>query len=294
MTEVKDLATQSTAVANQDADLIAQLRENSGENNGGGGMPFIPTLEINNKENKKEVSIEGTMTEVRLDPKKEFNMTYKTDGGYETLPFIDTFSGVILKVRYMVDKKWEEKSTMPFFRSFEFDNFQNSLLNVKFFEDGAPSFVGTYKDFKEQYDEKYTLWTILYLKPMDPITDSPIIKMKVKGMSKGIIWDYLKDVKKVAGSVSAVETKFSIVTNKEKAIPFNHLVLEVGERKPDLREIITIQKDLNDALAAMDASIRKNVEVLPAVDPNFDTTNAPVKTNEEIEAEIAKIQGDLV
>lgn len=235
---------QSTELSVQDQELIKMLREGSGENNGGAQFLYVPVIEINNKQEEKEIEIDGTKQIVKLAPKKEFYLTVRDNEKKEYVKelYADKFSGVILKVRYFISKKFTGTNDgLPWFSSQEFDSFKDI---IRITEEQKVVWSGTYADFKTEYEGKYVLYSLLYV-----LIGEEVFRVKVKGESKAVIWDYIKKAHEVSGSISAVTTDFSCETVMDKPIKYNNLVLELGAERPNLALVVNKQKELNQALA---------------------------------------------
>lgn len=240
-------ASASTAVISaEDQKIIDEMKELSGENSGGRNYIFIPIITVNNaKEEEKEVLVDGVIMKVTPHPKKQFNIVNfdKESGEYVSEAFSDIFNGVILKLRYAVEKKFEETPTMEWFRSYEFDSFSD---NVQLFKNKEVFFDKPYKDFKAEYAEKYVLFSILYV-----LVGSTVYRLKTKGESRAAVWEYMVEVKKSAKgrSISSVTTLFGVETNTEKQVAYNYMTVAIDEQTPvNLREVLNYQKELTAML----------------------------------------------
>ena len=240
MTKEKGLSVQD--------ELKAKIQENSGE----GSMPefaFIPVINIDNSSEEKE--IDGEKVDVRCKPR--FVMQTGVEEGQSEI-IGDKFSGVIVKIKYFVTKKYEPTPSIPFFFSEEFESgaFQNGVpFSIKHKNEGAEDEVESisYTDMKEKYAGLYKLNAILYL-----LKDEQLIKVRLKGSALSEMWTYLKTFKAKDDSVSFHVTAFSAI-RKKLPQPYNALSIAVdtvGEadlvRVAELQEELVPKKDLEKAI----------------------------------------------
>lgn len=281
----KEIANQTTSNVEQFANEETQRRmaELSGENNGAASYPFIPFVEINNAENKKKVMIEGVETKVTLDPEKVFMITENKDGEYLKEKFIDKFTGTILKFRYQVEKKFEEGSTTPWFKSYEFDNctkFSKDIIELRAGKEIIHS--EHYPVFKEnpEYVDKYILWMIVYV--FVPEMDK-VVRLRLKGQSRSSVWEYMANCKKAKRSTASYNVEFSMATNTEKKVHYNVLTI-TPQGDANLAEILSIQEELVSRLSSpkhVEENMKVEAEVISSTTTSG-TENEVIDTSDLI------------
>lgn len=240
MTKEKD-----TALTAQE-ELKAKIQNKSGE----GLMPtydFIPVITIDNSSEEKE--IDGEMTDVRC--KARFTMqTGMEDGDSQLIE--GPFSGVMVKIKYFVTKKYEPKPSIPFFYSQEFSSgtFTNGAeFAIKHKVEGGDDTIENinYPDFKEKYADMYKLNAVVYLLTDVGTEDSVerLVKVRIKGAAMSQLWDYLKTFRGKDDSMSFHNTVFTPVRKKEPQ-PYNSLTLSVDDKKNvDLELVSTVQDSID-------------------------------------------------
>ena len=232
----------------QDTSILEKLRDGSGENNNS-SFNFIPVVSVSNDKEETKDSKTGEVTGEKL-KKKEFLITNRIDNEYVKESFLEEFQGVILKIKYRVDKKYEKVSTMPYFRSYEFNSFQgNNPITLKS-GDNTQTF-NSYKEFKEVLSDKYVLWSVVYM-----LVEDKCYKLEVKGNSRSAIWDYMQTFKN-NDSISAHLTNFRL---KVEIKPQAHHVLEVNvaeDDKVDIDKVLEFQEEIKSFNSA-----KTNVEVV--------------------------------
>ena len=110
------------------ADLVAQLRANSGEATGE-AMKFIPILQVDNK--KEKVTVEEREVDVLCKPR--WKRTDRDENGEYAESIIPSFGGVVLKVMWQVanDGKWDPNQNKMV--SNDAPNFRSSLFHPDVF-----------------------------------------------------------------------------------------------------------------------------------------------------------------
>ena len=225
-------------------EILAKLKEGSDESAGQANYPFIPILEVDNT--KEKVTVDDREVEVICKPR--WKMTTKENGELVKTDYAPVFGAVVLKVRYTVAKKFEEKSTMPNFYSVEFSPAcfsSEEKITLKI--EGGEQIKMTYKEIKDKYTDKYKLTMVLYVWHQDQI-----MKVKLKGASMSAFWDYQKNFKG-KDSVCAHVTSFSTIYDNSKAISFNKAGFgivdptTIPEGKIDFVKILEVQGELNKA-----------------------------------------------
>lgn len=256
---------ESQEVAKQNEEALAKLREMSGENNTPSFMPYIPMIEIRNTQEKKEVN--GKMATFLCDP--AFMITEKTEERdengktiFKKVLYAPEFEGVVIKYRYLVEKKYDPKSNTAYFRSYEFDNFTDSSVEFK-------GYSANWKQFKEDFNGKYTLYSIVYIL----VNNKDLVRLKVKGNSRSAVWDYMKTFTD-GDSSSGFITKFSLETDNTGEISYHFLKLERLRAVDNLSLILNVSGQLNMALRQMQIK-KENIEVLPKEESEVDVKGMP-------------------
>ena len=241
------------------SDAQRRMAELSGENLGAGNFPFISYIEINNAENKKKVMIEGVEQEVSLDPEKVFMITENNEGVYDKMKIGDKLTGTILKFRYQLEKKFEEQSTMPWFRSYEFDNCTKFSKDViQLVANKEIIHEEPYASFKDNpaYAEKYILWMVVYAFVSEL---GKVVRFKLKGQSRSSVWEYMAYCKKDKRSTASYNVEFGVETNTEKKIHFNVLTIRrIGDA--NIEETLALQEELVSRLSNP-KHIEENVKI---------------------------------
>lgn len=234
--------TQETALVNQEE--LDQVRALSGESNQA-NFEFTPIIQIDNSMVEEEIR-SGRKTKVRVEPR--LVITTKNDKNeYVDTPYPNSVFGTILKVRYMVDKKYEEElRDIPYFRSNEFDNFQNSKIILRSGDNVAPPM--TYKQFKERFAKRYTLWSIVYFLVDVGDGQKKVYKLKMKGVSRSNFWDYMNSFGQ-NDSMTLYQTEVSFDVDDMGEMPFNYMCFD-KRGKTNLNETMKYLRELNEAIQA--------------------------------------------
>ena len=225
----------STELTKSNDEQIAKLKEMSGEANQE-SREFTPIIQVNNSKVEKEV--DGEMVEVL--GKKEYKIVSKEGDEYKTEPFATTFDAIILKVRYVVQKKYVPNDTTPNWRSYEFDNFNEKISLIS---EGNLFYEGTYQQIKKEFEGKTSLSAIVYV-----MANGKVYKLNLKGGSMSALWDYLKTFG-YNDSSSAHLTTFGL--KKEKGAGFSYHVATMEVAKEDvvnLDEVLAAQAEIVELL----------------------------------------------
>lgn len=241
-------------------------------------IPFIPTIKVNNKKEKKEMEVDGKMQIVELPAKKGFLITQKTDQGYETNFYKEELEAVILRERYKVRSKYKVE---PAYFSFEFDRW-DEIIPIMLQETKDKITKGTYTQLRDYFstEEKdsrgrpkktFDLFLVLYLD-----IDGEIKRFEQKMTSYNNWFDY----KGSFGSNDvfvAYKTKFNLKESAEGEIKFWYTNLERGDNA-NLAEEIKLQKEIQQFFNIVD------------------TASNPQETIEEVEEvkEVKEVESDEV
>lgn len=210
-------------------------------------IPFIPIITVNNKSQKKEATIDGVKQEVEIPAKQGFNILKKNDGEYSNEFLAGDISGIILKERYQIEKKYVPGSKEVQYKSYEFDGWNDQVTLFDSFTKKI-LFQGTYKQLKEEFSKTneqgkitrdYSLFVVLYIN-LEGLGD--IYRLKVKITGGGEWFDYKNSFKSEpwAGYI----THFKLLQKVVGDIKFWYLTFERGEQV-NLSEQLVLQKELN-------------------------------------------------
>jgi hypothetical protein len=227
-------------VSTENLEKLKAMREQSGE---GQKMswPFVPVVQVDN--HRDDEIVKGKKAQVLCDP--NFVITNKDkDNNYADTILGPEFRGSILLIRYIVEKKWQENDSTPFFRSFEFDEaaFRNKEIKIVITQNKEKIFKGSYAEFKSEFDDRYVLSAMLYT--LEENTDR-IVRFKFKGVNRGAFWEY-KDLFGSEDSISAHVTKFTLATVADGGKNYNHIVLEDEGLTESLDTVMIAQAGLVD------------------------------------------------
>ncbi|MFA5072236.1 MAG: hypothetical protein WC511_07870 [Candidatus Pacearchaeota archaeon] len=212
-------------------------------------MPFVPIVSVNNKKEKKIANIDGVDQEVEVPAKKGFLMLEKNEesGEVEEKFIGGEITGVILKERYMIEKKYIEGEMV--YRSDEFEGWNNIIQLYEKKDRKNIIFEGKYSAIKEAYtrtDDKgkkskdFDLYLILYV---NLEMTGTIVRVKLKMTGDNNWFDYKSefgDNEPWAGFV----THFNLVEKKVGTNTYWHILLEKGQAI-NLSEQLVLQKELN-------------------------------------------------
>lgn len=176
-------------------------------------------------------------------------MTTKENGELVKTPYTEKFGAVVLKVRYAVSKKYDPKSNEPNFYSTEFSpacfSSEEEKITLKVGDNGEIVKL-SYADFKKKYAEKYKLTLVLYVWHQEQI-----MKVKLKGASMSVLWDFQKKFK---GKDSICAHVISFGTVREtKPLAHNKATFTIidpatiPEGKVDFVKVLEVQTELNEA-----------------------------------------------
>lgn len=253
------MTEENTAVVNQAA--IDEARQLSGEANNV-KFDFTPLIEIDNSKVEEELS-DGRKTKVLVEPR--FVFTTKNEAGeYIKTPYNNAVKGTVLKVRYMVDKKYEENSQTPYYRSNEFDSFQGKNVVLRSGETTSPAY--TYKDFKAMYEKKFNLWTIVYFLMANEEGEKKVFKLKMKGVSRSNFWDYMATFGN-NDSITVHETEVSFEVDDAGENPFNYACFEKTTAQINVEEALMFGRELRDALNSFNSPPATQGEVVQNTPP---------------------------
>lgn len=187
-------------VTNLHDEAIRQSRALSNQGGNRIQIPYVPIMTVNNKKTKRRIEIDGVEQDVEIPPKKGFWLTTKdVNDKYEKVFIEGDSSGVILKERYMIEKKLVPGSYDDQYRSNEFDDWDEEihLYNQK---DKKTFFEGTYQEIKvflptskkivkgkEIEVKDYNLFLVLYINLEDK---DQIVRLKLRMTSENNWFSY--------------------------------------------------------------------------------------------------------
>lgn len=234
------------------ADLVAQLRANSGEATGE-AMKFIPILQVDNK--KEKVTVEEREVDVLCKPR--WKRTDRDENGEYAESIIPSFGGVVLKVMWQVanDGKWDPNQNKmvsndaPNFRSSLFHPdvfFGKKYLQIKYTGDSEFHKAGdleslTYPELKAKFPELFKLTGWVFF-----LHNNELVRLKVTGASRAPLFDFLKSFK-ANDSVSAHPTVCSAEYG-DKPQPHNKATFTVATDPNvpfDINQVLEFQDGLN-------------------------------------------------
>jgi len=241
------MSEESKELATVDKDVLAKLREGSGENTP--QRPFIPIIQVDNRKVAEKLS-SGRETEVLCEPR--WKRLDKDENGEYVTTELKPFGGVVLKIMWQVNNqgKWDAASGRmvpngaPYFTSQLFNPsvfFGNGLVNIRYTEDGRTESM-TYKELKGMYPEMFKLTGWMFV-----LYNNEVVRVKVTGASRSSLFDYLK-VFKANDSISAHPTVFG-VEFVEKPQPHNRAKFEVATDPDvpfDINKVLEAQTQINE------------------------------------------------
>lgn len=189
-------------VTNLHDEAIRQSQALSGQSGNRIQIPYVPIMIVNNKKTKRRVEVDGVEQDVEIPPKKGFWLTIKdANDKYEDVFVEGDISGVILKERYMIEKKPVPGAYDDQYRSNEFDDW-NEEIHLYNQKDKKTFFEGTYQEVKaflptskkivrgkEIEVKDYNLLLVLYINLEDK---GQIVRLKLKMTSENGWFDYKK------------------------------------------------------------------------------------------------------
>jgi hypothetical protein len=244
-------------------ELLAQLREGSGENSGN-DLPFVPLIVVDNTMTT-ETTADGREVEA-LCPGR-YKRTDKVEGEYVNTT-IESFTGVVLVMKWQLSNKgkWDDASKAyvdngaPMFATRLLPPdvmFGKRLFTVKYSDGTNEQFL--YPEFKARFSvadgqnpdgtEKrkglYNLEAIWFVK----LLNGEIVRVKFRGASRAPLFEktgYLASFKG-SDSISAHKTLFT-TKYEAKPRPHNLTVLELNDDEPtpiDWTQVISDQAEIN-------------------------------------------------
>lgn len=212
-------------------------------------MPFVPIITPNNKKEKKLAMIDGVEQEVEIPAKQGFIMLEKNEeSGQMEEHFLEgNITGVILKERFMIEKKWKKGEDQ--YRSDEFDGWDRT---IQLYEKGNRKniiFEGKYSEIRDAYtreDDKgkktkdFDLFVILYV---NLEASGTIVRIKLKMTAQNNWFDYkasFGDQEPWAGFI----TQFNLVERTAGTNTYWLCLLERGQAI-NLSDQLVLQKELN-------------------------------------------------
>jgi len=247
------------ALATVDKDLIAKLRENSGESDVE-QAPFIPIFQVDNAKEKTDVG--GREVDILCKPR--WKRTDKKGDEYVTTN-VDSFGGVILKIMWQVinNGKWDPAqgkmvaNDSPFFSSQLFSPtvlFGKKLLTIKYSGDSVIESL-TYPELKAKFGKDFQLIAWVFV-----LFNGELIRLKMTGSSRSAVFDYPKEFKS-DDSISAHNTIFS-ARYEDKPQPHNVAVFTLctdDSIKYDAEMVVNFGTELSKMF---DSKTNKVLEVL--------------------------------
>lgn len=218
-------------------ETLARMRELSGENAASSNFTFIPVVSVSNEKETKTVDGE----EVEVLKKKEYLVTDKEGNDFVSKSYATSFDGIIVKVRYYVNKKYKKGDSTGFWKSREFNSFGNT--NIELRQEGNTFWTGSYNDFKVEFEGQYDLYVRLYV--ITDIEKEEMVRVDLKGASRSSFWDYMRSFDN-NDSLSAHWTSFKVEKQKGDSFSFHVASFEPNDKKElNIEEVLNIQEQLN-------------------------------------------------
>lgn len=287
---------QSKALMNPEEQAEWDALMNQGSQYTGGaprGM-FIPTIKLNNSDKVK------TKTGV---PLGNFYLTFKENGVEKTEDLGLGISGVILKTSYSIKSIYDPSGLVSYY-SREFDDFQNDEITVIDSKKKEVLFCGSYGEWKADNQIKssrgskndFVLVVHLYVLQDGDFEKKKVARVSITGKSMSNWFSYTNGDKE-KGIVSIYNqgvSPFSHVhemTSLEEKNPKGEIYWQVAFDFANkltieqLRQVVAIQKELNDQLQAIRG--KKFVEKQPALpaDTGFEQPEPKGNDGEQPEPE---------
>lgn len=228
-----------------------------------GGQPrgmFIPTIKLNNSDKVK------TKTGV---PLGNFYLTFKENGVEKTEDMGLGIAGVILKTSYSIKSIYDPNGNVNYY-SREFDDFQKDEITVIDSKKKEVLFCGSYGEWKEDNQivsargkkNDFVLVVHLYILRDGDLEKNKVARVSITGKSMSNWFSYTNGDKE-KGIVSIYNqgvspyTHIHEMTSLEEKNPKGEVYWQVafdyGEKLTieQLRQVVAIQKELNDQLQAI-------------------------------------------
>lgn len=221
---------------------------------------FIPTVKLNNSDKvKKETGV----------PLGHLYLTYK-DNGVEKVEDLGLgVAGIILKTSYSIKSIFDPNGIVNFY-SREFDDFFNDEITVLDGKSKEVKFQGSYKHWKESNQiissrgskNDFVLQVHLYILKDADFETKKVVRVTVAGKSMSNWFGYTTGdketgLKSIYDLGIAPHTHVHEMTSLEETNPKNETYWSIGFSFGEkitldqLREVVALQKELNDQLMAM-------------------------------------------
>jgi hypothetical protein len=254
------------------ADLIAELRANSGESSGS-DLPFVPLIKVDNS--KVEEKLASGRTIPVLCPPQLKRIDKVGEEYVETV--MPNFGGIVLLIKWTVSNRGKYNATTklyedndaPKFSSHYFDPvclFGKKAIDIKLTDNGEVISL-TYPEIKFKYGPNFKLVATLYV-----LFGTEVVRVVVSGSGRGSLFDYLKTIKQ-NDSISAHKTLFSAVAVTAVENPYNKLTvtnaddskfavdwLKVVEYQKELKSLFNGQK-IEDIAEAVEGQVMSEEEI---------------------------------
>lgn len=264
-------------IVKPDNDVLAKLRQGSGEGSGI-DYPFVPLITIDNQKVKEDVN--GREVDVLCEPRYQ---RLDKIGEDFLRSYMDEFKGVVLVVKWQVYNKgaWDATTNSyvdngaPQFASRLFSPevlFGHKTLTIKYKDSGETEEL-TYPELKAKFStidgtnpdgspKKKSLFKLectMFVKVGDEI-----VRVKFKGASRGAVFDYKF---KSGDSISAHQTRFFAEYN-DKPQPHNISKLEVADDGDiDWAQIVADQEEINKLFTPKTEIVDIPDEEVEIIDP---------------------------
>lgn len=265
--------TQETSLVANDEMEELQRQLAQGSNERVDTFSTMPTITVSNQSQEPSTPGEGP----GVKPGSMVS-SIKTENGYVNEEFPMPFQGVVLRQRMYLRTKYEAvKNGAPKLVTDEFDSYKDSeIITVKkqnIEGKWEEDFVGNYKQVVAHYsdtnsfgkvnkylDLQYNLYVCVSL------AEKRIVRIQVKGKSRGALFDFMKTFTRKAGdfmsstwTTFATEEHLNDFNGKPLKFPVWSFKYTKGEKLDilSLKAAITLQNELNEEISAREAAFGK-------------------------------------
>jgi hypothetical protein len=234
---------------------------------------FVPTVEVSNSDKLRN----GLVV-----PQGHFRKTVSNAGVKSSSDLGDQINGVVLKVRYSFEASYDPTGRDVYFFSQEFDTYNDPITAFTLDPNRKPAiyFQGTYKEWQEgnstinprtqKRDNLYDSYVNLYILEGGNTETPNIFKLKLGGKSMGSYYEYmngnkianipgLHEQKDKLGRAIHLHTHLHVIDiapfdKPDKSGVYYAAVFSFsdGLNIADLTKVIQLQRELNEALSAME------------------------------------------
>ena len=236
------------------SDLVNQSKKLAGQTSGN-FIPFIPILEINNKDEKKMAMVDGKEQEVEVSAVQGFNILTRNEETreYQRNLLEGNIKAVILKERYMIEKKYNPESKDVQYKSDEFDNWDEIIKLHNRMNRKEIIMEGTYSEIRDTFTSEikdkegklrkvkdYALYAILYIN-LD--NKNEIYRLKIKMTTDNRWFDYKNEFGENEPWAGFI-THFNLAQKTFGKVTYWFVEFKRGDMV-DLEHQLELQKEIN-------------------------------------------------